>query len=54
MSEQLSEDLDAVIEELEKKIEELREIVMARHHLGLGYMKAGRVEEAIASVESAL
>ena len=33
---------------------ELPDSVMAHHHLGLVYMKAGRIEEAIASLNRAI
>ena len=49
MAEQLKEDLPKVIAEMEKKCAEHPDNVMARHHLGLVYMKAGRIDEAIAS-----
>jgi tetratricopeptide (TPR) repeat protein len=51
MTEQLKEDLPAVIAEFEKTVAEFPENVMAQHHLGLVYMKAGRIEEAIACLE---
>ncbi len=54
MSEELQEDLPKVIEELEKKCKEHPKSVMAWHHLGLVYMKAGRIDDAIASLEKAI
>ena len=54
MAEQLQEDLLKVIEELEKKCEEHPDSVMAFHHLGLVYMKASRVEDAIRALLRAI
>jgi len=54
MAEQLQEDLPKVIEELEKKCKEHPNSVMAFHHLGLVYMKAGRVEDAIRVLKKAI
>ncbi len=53
-AENLSEDLPAVIAEMEKKCKNNPENVVAFHHLGLVYMKAGRVEEAIEKLERCL
>ena len=54
MSEQLQEDLSKVIEELEKKCKEYPESVMAFHHMGLVYMKAGRAEDAVKVLQRAI
>lgn len=54
MAEQLQEDLPKVIEELKKKCKEHPNSVMAFHHLGLVYMKAGRIQEAIECLERAI
>ena len=54
MSEELKEDLPKVIEELEKKCKENPENVMAVHHLGLVYMKAGRIDDAINAMKKAI
>ena len=54
MSEQLQEDLPKVIEEFEKKCEEHPNSVMAFHHLGLVYMKAGRIDDAIKTLKKAI
>ena len=43
------EDLGKVIAEMEKKCAEKPGSVMAHHHLGLVYSKAGRLDEAIAA-----
>jgi tetratricopeptide (TPR) repeat protein len=48
------EDLSKVIEEMEKKSVEKPESVMAHHHLGLVYRKAGRLDEALAALEKAI
>ncbi len=53
MTDELKEDLAAVIAELEKKCKEHPDNVMAFQHLGLVYMKAGRMEEAIAALTRA-
>lgn len=52
--ENLSEDLPTVIAEMEKKCKNNPDNVVAFHHLGLVYMKAGRVEDAIQSLERCL
>ena len=54
MSEELKEDLPKVIEELERKCKEHPKSVMAFHHLGLVYMKAGHIAEAIVALERAI
>jgi tetratricopeptide (TPR) repeat protein len=54
MSEDLHEDLPQVIEELEAKCKEHPNSVMAFHHLGLVYMKAGRIDEAITALKRAI
>ncbi len=54
MTENLQEDLAKVTEELEKKCQDNPKSIMAHHHLGLVYMKAGRTEAAIASLEKAI
>ena len=54
MSEQLQEDLPKVIAELEKKCLENPQSVTAFHHLGLVFMKAGRMDEAIKALERAV
>ena len=54
MVEQLQEDLPKVIEELEKKCKEHPKSVMAFHHLGLVYMKAVRIPDAIKALEKAI
>ncbi len=46
-SETLTEDLPTVIAEMEKKCKQAPDNVVAFHHLGLVYMKAGRIDEAI-------
>ncbi len=52
--ENLSEDLPTVIAEMEKKCKNNPDNVVAFHHLGLVYMKAGRTEDAIRSLERCL
>ena len=52
--EQKVADLAVVIAELEKVVQEKPNNVMARHHLGLVYRKAGRVDEAIKQLEKEL
>jgi len=47
-------DISAVISDLEKVVQEKPDNVMARHHLGLVYRKAGRVDEAITQLEKAI
>src|SRR5665647_3460465 len=47
-------DISAVISDLEKVVQEKPGNVMARHHLGLVYRKAGRVDEAITQLEKAI
>ena len=54
MTDQAIEDLPAVIAELEEKCQEFPSNVMARHHLGLVYLKAGRTQDAIESLEKAI
>ena len=49
--ENLSEDLPTVIAEMEKKCKNNPDNVVAFHHLGLVYMKAGRIDEAIEALE---
>ncbi|MBM9518874.1 tetratricopeptide repeat protein [Desulforhopalus vacuolatus] len=51
MTDELKEDLVAVIAELEKKCKEHPDNVMAFQHLGLVYMKAGRMEEAVTALK---
>jgi len=46
-SENLTEDLPTIIAEMEKKCKQSPDNVVAFHHLGLVYMKAGRIDEAI-------
>ena len=53
-SEKLSEDLPAVIAEMEKKCKQAPDNVVAWHHLGLVYMKAGRIDEAIECLEKCI
>ena len=48
------EDLDKVIAEMEQKCAEKPGSVMAHHHLGLVYRKAGRFDEAVAALEKAI
>ncbi|MFC1844040.1 tetratricopeptide repeat protein, partial [Thermodesulfobacteriota bacterium] len=48
------EDLSKVIEEMKQKCVEKPKSVMAHHHLGLVYRKAGRFDEAVAALEKAL
>ncbi len=50
-TENLTEDLPKVIAEMEKKCEQAPDNVVAFHHLGLVYMKAGRIKEAIECLE---
>ena len=50
-NENLTEDLPTVIAEMEKKCKQAPDNVVAFHHLGLVYMKAGRIDEAIKSLE---
>ena len=50
-TENLTEDLPTVIAELEKKCKQTPDNVVTFHHLGLVYMKAGRIEDAIKSLE---
>ena len=54
MSETLQEDMDAVIAELEKKCEQHPDSVMAHHHVALVYLKAGRIGDAMKSLERVL
>lgn len=54
MSEELREDLTKIIDEFEKKCQQSPNNVMAHHHLGLVYLKAGRVDEAIKMLERAI
>ena len=54
MAENAQEDIAKVIEELEQQVKESPDNVIAHHHLGLVYMKAGRVDDAIQSLEKAL
>jgi len=54
MAENTQEDLAKVIEELEAQVKESPENVIAHHHLGLVFMKAGRVDDAIHSLEKAI
>lgn len=49
--ENLSEDLPKVIAEMEKKCKNNPDNVVAFHHLGLVYMKAGRINDAIEALE---
>ncbi len=51
---QKTTDLATVINELEKVVQEKPSNVMARHHLGLIYRQAGRIDEAIAQLEKAI
>lgn len=52
--ENLTEDLPRVIAEMEKKCKQAPDNVVAFHHLGLVYMKAGRIEEAIKALERSI
>jgi len=52
--ENLSEDLPTVIAEMEKKCKQAPDNVVAFHHLGLVYMKAGRIEDAIQALERSI
>ncbi len=52
--EELTEDLPTVIAELEKKCKQTPDNVVTFHHLGLVYMKAGRVEDAIKALERSI
>lgn len=52
--ENLTEDLPIVIAEMEKKCKQTPDNVVAFHHLGLVYMKAGRIDEAIECLEKCL
>ncbi len=52
--ENLTEDLPTVIAEMEKKCKQNPDNVVTLHHLGLVYMKAGRIDEAIESLEKCL
>ena len=54
MSEELKENLPTVIAELEKKCAQNPTSVMAFHHLGLVYMKAGRIDDAINCLTKAI
>lgn len=53
-TENLVEDLPKVIAEMEKKCKQAPDNVVAFHHLGLVYMKAGRIDEAIECLERCL
>ncbi len=53
-AEDLKEDLPTVIAEMEKKCKQTPDNVVAFHHLGLVYMKAGRIEEAITALERSI
>ena len=48
------ENLNKVIEEMEQKCTEKPASVMAHHHLGLVYQKAGRLDDAVAAMEKAV
>jgi len=48
------EDLSKVIAEMEQKCADKPGSVMAHHHLGLVYRKAGRFDEAVAALEKAI
>ena len=48
------EDLSKVIEETEQKCVERPGSVVAHHHLGLVYRKAGRLDEAVVALEKAI
>ena len=50
----IKEDLGKVIAEMEQKCVEKPGSVMAHHHLGLVYRKAGRLDEAVAALEKAI
>ena len=52
--EDLKEDLPTVIAEMEKKCKQTPDNVVAFHHLGLVYMKAGRIEDAIKALERSI
>ena len=54
MSEQLSENINQVIEEMEQKCTEHPDSLMAHHHLALVYRKAGRQNDAIAELKKCL
>ena len=49
-----NDDLAKVIEELEQKCADKPDSVMAHHHLGLVYRKAGRLQDALAELEKAI
>ena len=53
-AENLNEDLPTVIAEMEKKCKQSPDNVVAFHHLGLVYMKAGRIEDAIQALERSI
>ncbi len=53
-TENLTEDLPTVIAEMEKKCKQSPDNVVAFHHLGLVYMKAGRIEDAIKCLERSI
>jgi tetratricopeptide (TPR) repeat protein len=52
--ENLTEDLPRVIAEMEKKCKHAPDNVVAFHHLGLVYMKAGRIDDAIEALERSI
>ncbi len=52
--ENLAEDLPTVIAEMEKKCKQSPNNVVAFHHLGLVYMKAGRIDDAVKSLEKCI
>ncbi len=52
--ENLTEDLPTVIAEMEKKCKHAPDNVVAFHHLGLVYMKAGRIDDAIQALERSI
>jgi Flp pilus assembly protein TadD len=47
-------DLNEVIADLEKLVAEKPDNVMARHHLGLVYRRAGRSDDAVTQLEKAI
>ena len=50
----MQEDLSKVIEETEKKCAEKPGSVVAHHHLGLVYRKAGRLDDEVVALEKAI
>ena len=52
--ENLTEDLPRVIAEMEKKCKQSPDNIVTLHHLGLVYMKAGKMDKAIECLEKCL